>query len=577
MYTIYIRNYMENGVLQTKETVMYTIPDITANNEFFVDSPRAKGEMGKSESFDFSLQPSSPWYRKLKYHLTVFRIKYDKKTIFFGRLLDYSEDDFGVRSYHCEGGLSFLLDSFQSPSKEDKRKSVSVLTWMQTMINQHNDQVGKDPWKWITLGEVPGQYQNSNPGQQIKNVPNAKYGTDTWQETMSCFEELVSDNGGYLRTRYENQNGEEKLYLDWFIDYFREWDNTMTPIEVSKNLIEKNSKINVEKLFTVLIPYGSKKGDDFHINYLCWPRSGHANVPYIEVPELLTEGVYTEEELTNPYYSGSVFRTAIQDYGHVCKVQKFENATTPIQLFDFAKDWIKNNYRASIINIEAKALDLHLIGEAANQYSIGDQIKLIYRDPETDLIKSRMLCIMAIQYDLMNPENNTYSLGIPDNPYNKKYGTKQKSGGGGGGGTNPPPEDQTVNTVDEARDKIIKSIQGWYIEQGLLKGIDMDDPNHDPLGELQYPLGEKLAALLPGRPWNTNLKMTISDVDPINNEQTAKDALKNMRSDSLLTAYMKTSRLDVNTFNLAGKKVRTLKVLDKDGNEVEVLGINEGP
>lgn len=533
MFTVYIRNYFENGVIQPKETIMYRVPEM--DPDIFIESPVTKGEMGKSESFDFSLQPQSPWYRKIRHHLTIIRIQYDRDTIFFGRVLDYSTDPFGKRSYHCEGGLAFLLDSYQSPSKESKRKQTDALTWMKTMIDKHNEQVGENAWKRITLGEVPGQYTSASlPGQRVESVPERKYGTDTWQESMSCFEELVSDNGGYLKTRYENQNGNEILYLDWYRDYYRLWDDSMAPIEVGVNLIEESSKVNIQNLFTVLIPYGSKHGSDFHINHLCWPDQNHPNVPEMTVPELITEGLYTEDELTNPYYPGSIFRTAIEDYGIIYKVQKFENAKNPVELFNFAKDWIKNNYRASIITMNVKALDLHLIGEAANQYRVGDQIKIIYRDPETDALKEQMLCVMSIQYDLQNPDNNSYTLGIPDNPYNKKYGTKQ-NGGGGGGGTNPPNAPSMADK--EVQQKFIDYVNAIYMNEREDAGLDLFGEPEKTVGEWILPVGKVQSEIMPDSGYNPKATIRVSDVDPVKEEQAATNVFHGATLDGLKCGY----------------------------------------
>jgi len=572
MFRIYIRNYLENGVNQSKEILMYEIPDLTYNNKDFIEEPRVKGEMGKSESFDFAMEPESLWYPKLQSNLTIFRIMYDRRVIFFGRLLDYSQDNDGRRSYHCEGGLSFLLDSFQSPSKESKRKEITVLEWMQTMIKQHNTQLGDNPWKRIELGEVPGQYSTAENGQQVKNVPKAKYGSDGWQETFSCFEQLLTDNGGYLRTRYENQNGEEMLYLDWFIDYFRSWNNTMTPIEVGKNLIEKSSKLNVDKLFTVLIPYGSKGGNDFHINNFCWPKAGHANVPYIKVPELLTEGVYSEEELTNPYYPADIFRTAIDDYGLIYKVQKFENAKNPVELFSFAKDWIKNNYRASTISMDVKALDLHLVGEAANQYEVGDQIKIRYYDPEKHDIVTRMLCFMAIQYDLQNPENNSYTLSIPDNPYNKKYGTKQNGGGGGGGGYNPEPAPK--EDLDKfSQKRLLDELTRFYLDTQSDPEFAKEYARTGEMNDFDVPIGKMYASLnMPGTPlMSEDQKIRIQYVQQVDPVPAAQDGLMTYRRgafDGINASYAHFARANIDSGNVAGLRISATGLVDEDGNVV---------
>lgn len=567
MFRIYIRNYLENGVNQPKEILMYEIPDLTYNNKNFIEEPRVKGEMGKSESFDFAMEPESPWYPKLRPNLTIFRVMYDRRVIFFGRLLDYSQDNDGRRSYHCEGALSFFLDSFQSPSKESKRKEISALEWMQTMIKQHNTQVGENLWKRIELGEVPGQYSTSEDGQQVKNVPNFKYGSDSWQETFSCFEQLLTDNGGYLRVRYENQNGEEMLYLDWFKDYFRSWNNTMTPIEIGKNLIDRSSKLNVDKLFTVLIPYGSKSGNDFHINNYCWPKAGHENVPYMKVPELLTEGVYSEEELANPYYPADVFRTAIDDFGIIYKVQKFENAKDPVELFNFAKDWIKNNYRASIISMDVKALDLHLVGEAANQYDVGDQVKIRYYDPEKRDIVTRMLCFMAIQYDLQNPDNNSYTLSIPDNPYNKKYGTKQ-NGGGGGGGSSPTDTKQDLDA--ESQKKLLEEINAFYLD--LITDPKYAEKFIEPGSENNYsvPLGKMYKNMgMPGTPiMAPGAKLYIQQVDPIPQAQEGLFTYRRGSFDAFNASYGHFSRADIDSGRIAGLKVTNTGLQTEEGQAV---------
>lgn len=527
MFTVYIRNYIENGQIIPTERVLLTIPYSGDTDELPIHGIIVKNEMGKASSVDFTVDVDSVWYGRFRPQLTLLRIIYDKDVIFFGRVLDYNKDFFGSKKYHCEGAFSFLLDSYQSPSKESKRQEITALEWITAIIDAHNSQVAvRNPWKHIYVGEVPGNYTSATEaGKQIATPPKSKYGTDAWKESMSCLEELVSDNGGYMSLRYEVENGEEKLYLDWVKDYYRAYDaTTMVPIAVEKNLIEQSGKIDISNLFTVLIPYGNKGGSDFHIKASCWPEEGHADVVWIEVPELLSEGLYTEEELTFPYYSSDIFRTAIDDYGIVYRVQKFENAKNETELFSFAKDWIRNNYRGEVISLNVKALDLHLVGQAANQYKVGDQVMVVYTDGPNDIRKEHKLCILSIQYDLENPENNSYVIGIPDNPFNKKYGTKQT--GGGGGGTPPGTSGNLPDPTEyEGIKKKSAEILYRYMRNKAYQGYDPLDPDQEVDLDDDYPYTDPESS---------------SRADLISQEQATKEIASMLRSD-----LFKTSTADI--------------------------------
>ncbi len=433
MYNVYISNAKGGS---SAETLMFSIPYSSAGP--VVENPIVKGEMGKSESFDFAMEPGSPFYSSLLPMRTNLRVEYDGDTIFSGRVLDITIDYWGRKQVHCEGALSYLLDTFQSPSKEDKRDKIKLGQYIQNILSAHNEQIAGDPTKVIYPGYIPGSYGGLDSAQQVRN-DEKKFGVSNWTASLKAIEEQISQYGGYLRVRYENGHN----YLDLINQYFRKWDDSMDTMDVAKNIIDRSMKLDPNSLFTVLIPYGNKKSSDFHLNADSWPAGAAPGNPmYFPVPSLV--GVCSGSELTTPFVTPELYSKAVQNYGTIYKAQKFENAKTRQDLFKFAKEFIKDNYHGVTPVLTVKAIDLHLIGQAANKYKVGDVVKIRCQNEDTDEQELRTLCIKSIQYDLCNPENNSYTICIPWNELNKTYGTPDKGGGGGGGAgiTDPKPEDE---------------------------------------------------------------------------------------------------------------------------------------
>ena len=80
---------------------------------------------------------------------------------------------------------------------------------------------------------------------------------------MNCLEDLTSKYGGYWRARYNDSNG--KVYLDWLCNFF---DPAVLnqPLEISENIIDISNTVDVNGIFTVLIPEGSKNGQSLYLD-----------------------------------------------------------------------------------------------------------------------------------------------------------------------------------------------------------------------------------------------------------------------------------------------------------------------
>ena len=166
--------------------------------------------------------------------------------------------------------------------------------------------------------------------------------------------------------------------------------------------------------------------------------------------------VYSDEELNTIYHSADEYRNAVTKYGYIYKTQKFENADTVEKLYEYACDWIKNNYHGGIQNFTVTALDLHLMGNDVKKYVVGGRVPVMYRDPIIRQETEQVLTVITAEYDLNNPDKNQYKIGIPDVTLNKVYGETSKSGGGGGGGGKASDETdgETQTELDDVGDSV---------------------------------------------------------------------------------------------------------------------------
>ena len=275
MYKIYINEFLRNGSVvkkaEDKPELMYEIPGDYPEEELLIDS-KLKNEMGKAGTFEFAIQPPNPWYSSLMQMRTRFRVDLDTETIFFGRVLSIDTDMYGKRTVHCEGALAFLLDTLMQSTKEEERQKITLETYIKSLIDSHNNIVGEETWKKFEYGEIPGYYTSSIlEEQKPKETEAKKFGTGSWTSVLNCLEDLTSKYGGYLRARHKNG----KNYIDWLRYYYNPVKNNQ-PIRLGENLIDVSNTVDVNGIFTALIPEGTKNGKPL---YMDDPRAYTVQVP----------------------------------------------------------------------------------------------------------------------------------------------------------------------------------------------------------------------------------------------------------------------------------------------------------
>lgn len=267
MYQVYIRHFSPprgwggEQIIET-ETLMYELPGNYPEDEVLIE-PKVKNEMGKAGSFEFGMEQSNPWYSSLEQMTTLMRVKYDDETIFYGRVLAIDTDMWGKKQVHCEGALAFLLDTLIIATKEEERESISLETYVKDLIDSHNSLVTDEPNKQFNYGQIPGYYSQNIPAVMRPVSETRKFGSGSWTSTMNCLEDLTSKYGGYWRARYNDSDG--KLYLDWLLNMF-DPVTADQPLRLTENIIDMSNTVDVNGIFTVLIPEGTKNGKSLYLD-----------------------------------------------------------------------------------------------------------------------------------------------------------------------------------------------------------------------------------------------------------------------------------------------------------------------
>ena len=429
VFTFYIKNYMSGSSYKRSEAEMFHIPNEESSDNLVID-PRITMEMGKAGSLEFKMEMGHPFYSAMLQMKTIIRVEYFGRTLFRGRVLTIDNTMYGTRTIHCEGDLAFLLDTMMEAVRDELKQKKELKNWITEVLDHHNSWVESD--KKIYKGNLPGNYASGIRSEQKIDNDTKKYDQDSWASTLSCLESLSSQYGGYWRTRYDRGT----VYLDWMKNYFDHGGDQK--IEIGKNLIDISHSLEVNNLFTVVVPVGSRKGKSLYLD----PK-------YVEVPEVVAYYGSGSSELNEIYHSESEYSDAISNYGYIYKSVKFENADDTTKLKQYCMDWIKNNYHGGLSSFDVTAFDLKIVGESQEPLWVGDLVTVIFPDVNgsggTSQIK---YTIIKIEYDLYNPEATKYRIGIPDSSLNKTYGEAKKTSSKSGS-VKKPSTAQTGDWLNE--------------------------------------------------------------------------------------------------------------------------------
>lgn len=256
MISVYINKYnpiagdavFSNG---NQETLMFSIPN-TDQKELFITAS-VTNEMGSAGNFEFTIHPKSKYYDLWIHMRTLIRVEYDGDTIFFGRVLTIDRDMFRNKKIHCEGAMTFFMDSVMEGNNNGF--TLTLEQYLQKLIEAHNECMTDAPEKKIYLGEVPGRYSQSIVKDQKINdgvMDTQKYAKNKGYKTIKeWLDELIGDYAGQMRVRYDNGT----LRLDWMKNYYNASESNQK-MSVSSNVIDLSDTVEVNNIFTHVIPVG---------------------------------------------------------------------------------------------------------------------------------------------------------------------------------------------------------------------------------------------------------------------------------------------------------------------------------
>lgn len=325
-----------------------------------VFSPKLTVELNKAGSLEYTMPPSNVLYDDLNKLKTIITVNQNGEELFRGRVLHDEKDFYKQKSVYCEGELAFLLDSKQRPYTF----SGTIDKYFRQLISNHNARV--DAAKKFTVGKVT---ISGNINIASTDYPN------TFDEINN---QIIETVGGYIQTRLTNGT----RYIDLLADLSDSENISVVSqtIEFGVNLLDISEYITAENIFTVLIPLG-------------------ATVEETE-EKLTIAGVNNGKDYVED-------TTAINLFGRIEEKQDWNEVEDASELKKLGQDLLSKNIEMAV-TLTVKAVDLYLLGAAADRIRLGDWVRVISLPHGLD---KEFQCTKIV-YDLENPDQNEYSFGV---------------------------------------------------------------------------------------------------------------------------------------------------------------------
>lgn len=326
-------------------------------------APLSSVEIGKAGSVDFILLPGHYLYNTIEKLLTKIYVYMDEVEIFNGRVLNWDIDFYKQKTVHCEGNLTYLLDSLQPPRSEER----SVETYFASLILEHNLQVEAD--KRFVVGVV-----TIDAAATVALFESASY-----RDTRAAIDtDLLQPYGGFLRTR--------TLAGVTYLDYIKDYGVTSSQtLEFASNILDMNEELSSTEFFTVFLPTGDGvdtgvEGDPV------WPLT----------IESVNEGSKLLENLDG-----------ISKYGRIVHTESFGGITDAATLKATAETYFARVYEEPSIKLTIKAIDLHFFNTTLDRFMVGYKYQVTSAPHGINVL----LTCLSIQYDFENIENTELTLG----------------------------------------------------------------------------------------------------------------------------------------------------------------------
>lgn len=400
-----------------------------SNEGYGVVSPKVEVELNKAGSAEFILPTDNVMYDSLAKLKSIITVCDEDDEIFRGRVIHDEKDFYNRKDVYCEGELSFLVDSVVRPYSF--RGGVTEL--FTQYLNSHNSQV--DPEKQFQVGAVTVTDPNDYITRESSDYPKSL-------DEMNA--KLINLLGGYFRPRLENGT----RYLDYVTDYGSVSDQV---IEFGVNLLDLTEYISAEDVFTVLIPLGAEQED-----------SEGNSTGRLTISSVNNGRDYIEDAL------------AVSLFGRIWKVQEWDDVTVAGNLLTKGTEALQSGIEMAV-SLSIKAVDMHLLNVDTSRIKLGDQVRVVSLPHKLD---KYFLC-SKISYDLVNPENTVYTLGLIFASMTDKMIRQQKSAqnttsaiqsAAKSAGTSAQKANETVQQVE----KVIAQIPSEYVKSSTFEAYKQE-------------------------------------------------------------------------------------------------------
>lgn len=379
------------------------------NGMRYVENPVLNLAVSSVESFQFTIYPGHRLYDKIGCMKSLVKVWQDEKLIFYGRITGYSEEMYGVKTYDCEGAMTWLNDEVLS------RYSMSGMTpenAFRNYISMYNQKI-TDPSHKFSVGKVT-VFKTAESGKDGVIHRASALRPSFWNEIS---EKLIQPLGGFLRIQYKAE--EECAGV---IDWLAAPDETCTQeVQYAKNLMGCDRKIDGTAVVTAVVPLGGSKGESGGEEV----RETISQLDDLNVTAILHSFLSDDlEKSGDMIYS----KSGVQEYGFIKRTITWDDADAGTLIFSAGEWLLQNGKLESTIDVEA--IDVADIDGDVSHFQCGNYVKV--RLPGE---KSTMTFpITAIEIPISNPESGrlfvgAQTYGIADTRKSGTAGGYSESGG----------------------------------------------------------------------------------------------------------------------------------------------------
>lgn len=352
----------------------------------------------------FVLAPTHPYLSRIKARSSVISVYRDGALYFRGSPLNVTESDTGLVTVTAEGTLAWLGDSVQ-PFAE--YHNMTVRTYLETLIQNHNAAVQDDAYKQFTVGEVT-----------VTDSNDSLYRHSNFEHTKDAItEKLTKRLGGILQVRWKNG----VQYLDYLAEYKHV---NGQGIKFGQNLLTYARSVPTANLATAIIPLGCKLTD----------ADGNETDKRLQIDNGGKNYVWDEK--------------AVQEFGWIFDTIICDDVTLKENLSKRGYSELEAR-KALPTTIKLTAVDFGALGGNYERITVGDLLPIVSAPHNLDTY----MTVAEMTENLVDPGKSTVTLNRTYKTVTSKlFSSTPKDGKDGKKG-----EDATLLRIESSRGTVFKN------------------------------------------------------------------------------------------------------------------------